>query len=220
MEAITLPVYNSEGKKIESIKLDKKAFDGTVNRAALYQATLAYQAARRKGLASTKTIGETRGGGAKPWRQKGTGRARAGSSRSPLWRGGGVVFGPHPRSFSYALPHKIKKLALKSSLNAKVKDENIIILNELNLNSPKTKDAVKVFTNLNLINSGNKRMRNKKNYALVLSDKISPDLKTALANIGFLKLASSQNASAYDILSSRKLVVTQAGLKALIERIK
>ena len=124
MEAITLPIYNTEGKEVDSIKLDAKVFDGTINTAAIYQAINAYRANQRKGFASTKTRGEVSGGGRKPWRQKGTGRARVGSTRSPLWRHGGVVFGPHPRDFSCRLPKRIKNLALKSTLNAKVKENN------------------------------------------------------------------------------------------------
>src|SRR5512135_3741492 len=133
METKTLPVYNIEGKEVETLNLDPAVFDGTVNSAAIYQAVNAYRAAKRSGLAATKTRGEVSGGGKKPWRQKGTGRARVGSTRSPLWRHGGVVFGPHPRSFAYSVPDKIKKLALKSVLNAKVKENNVIILDTLSL---------------------------------------------------------------------------------------
>lgn len=99
MNVVTLPIYNSEGKEIESLKLDPAVFDGEVNSGVIYQAVVAYRAAQRKGLASTKTMGEVSGGGRKPWKQKGTGRARVGSIRSPLWRHGGVIFGPHPRDF-------------------------------------------------------------------------------------------------------------------------
>ena len=114
MEAITLPVYNTEGKEVDTIKLDSAVFGSTINTGAIYQAVCAYSARQRKGLASTKTRGEVSGGGRKPWKQKGTGRARVGSIRSPLWRHGGVVFGPHPRDFSYNIPKKVKLLALKS----------------------------------------------------------------------------------------------------------
>jgi len=103
-----LPLYNNTGKEIESVKLDDGVFDGKVNRASIYQTVNAYLANQRTGLAATKTRGEVSGGGRKPWRQKGTGRARVGSTRSPLWRHGGVVFGPHPRDFSYSIPQKIK----------------------------------------------------------------------------------------------------------------
>ncbi len=146
MAEITLPIYNTEGKEIDSLKLDKTVFDGTINTACLYQAVNAYRANQRKGLASTKTRGEVSGGGRKPWRQKGTGRARVGSIRSPLWRHGGVIFGPHPRHFYYNLPKKLKVLALKSSLNAKVKENSLIVLDGINLEIPKTKEASKILS--------------------------------------------------------------------------
>jgi len=101
-----LPIYNTGGKEVDTLKLNTSVFDETINKAAVYQAILAYRANQRRGLASTKTRGEVSGGGRKPWRQKGTGRARAGSIRSPLWHHGGVVFGPHQRDFSYRLPQK------------------------------------------------------------------------------------------------------------------
>jgi large subunit ribosomal protein L4 len=107
METITLPIYNTEGKEVDSVKLDSAVFNGVINNAAIHQAVCAYMANQRRGLAATKTRGEVSGGGRKPWRQKGTGRARVGSTRSPLWRHGGVIFGPHPRDYSYTIPAKI-----------------------------------------------------------------------------------------------------------------
>src|SRR3990167_90506 len=114
----SFPVHNSEGKKVEEIDLPEEIFGGRINNAILHQVVLMYQANERQGTASTKERGAVSGGGRKPWRQKGTGRARAGSIRSPLW-GGGVVFGPHPRDFSYSLPKKVKAAALRESMNAK-----------------------------------------------------------------------------------------------------
>ena len=134
-QEFTLPIYNTEGSQIDKITLDAKVFDGQVNKDAVYQTVLMHRANQRKGLASTKTRGEVSGGGKKPWKQKGTGRARVGSSRSPLWRHGGVIFGPHPRDFSYTIPDKIKKLALKSSLNAKLLENNFLVVDEIKLNN-------------------------------------------------------------------------------------
>ena len=145
MEPITLPVYNTEGKEIDTVKLDSSVFDGDVNLPAIYQAVNAFRANQRKGLAATKTRGEVSGGGKKPWKQKGTGRARVGSTRSPLWRHGGVVFGPHPRNFSYVLPAKIRNLALKSGLNSKLKENNLLVLENLKVEKPKTKEVVKKY---------------------------------------------------------------------------
>src|SRR3989338_7109463 len=115
----TFPLYNLEGKETEKVDLPENIFNGKVNRHLLHQAVVMYQANKRQGTAATKTRGEVSGGGKKPWRQKGTGLARAGSNRSPLWRHGGVVFGPHPRDFGFSMPDKMKLDALRSSVNDK-----------------------------------------------------------------------------------------------------
>lgn len=213
MEVITLPVYNTEGKEIDKIELDSSVFDGRVNIHALYQAVNAYRANQRKGLAQTKTRGEVSGGGRKPWRQKGTGRARVGSIRSPLWRHGGVVFGPHPRDFSYNLPKKIKTLALKSSLSAKIKENNFLVLDNLKLEKPKTKEAAKIFFNLKLnIRKGNR--------LLLLLDRMDTNLKLALRNLNFLNFNLAKDTHAYEVLAAGKLIITKTGLKELTERLK
>jgi len=205
-----LPVYNQEGKKVQSLELDPSVFDGKVNEGVLYQAVLMYRANRRKGTADTLTRGQVSGGGKKPWRQKGTGRARVSSIRTPLWRKGGVVFGPHFRDFSFELPKKIRIAALKSSLNAKLNENNLLILKELNVGSPKTKEAVKILSNLKL---------EKKNTLLMLK-KIDINTKLSFRNIGFLEIARASDANAYQILAVQKLIVTLNALKILAERIK
>jgi len=216
MEAITLPIYNTEGNEVGSVKLDTSVFDGSINTAVIYQAINAYRANQRSGLASTKTRGEVSGGGKKPWKQKGTGRARVGSIRSPLWRHGGVIFGPHPRDFSYKLPAKIKALALKSSLNAKVKDNNLVVLDGLTVSGTKTKEAAKIFSNLKLSPA-----KEKKDYrVLLLLDKIDNNLGIALRNIGFLNVNVASNTHAYEVMSHRKLVITKEGLSGLTNRLK
>jgi len=216
MEPITLPIYNTAGKEVDSVKLDTKVFDGTINTAAIYQAVNAYRANQRKGLASTKTRGEVSGGGKKPWRQKGTGRARVGSIRSPLWRHGGVIFGPHPRDFYYKLPRKLKTLALKSSLNAKVRESNLIVLDRINLEKPKTKEASRIFSNLKI--KPNKGW--KSNKLLLLLDKIDENLKKALRNINFLDVDLATNTHTYEVMSHQKLIITKEGLNELINRLK
>lgn len=216
MEAITLPIYNTEGKEIDNIKLNPAVFDGVINDAAIYQAINAYRANQRNGLAATKTRGEVSGGGKKPWKQKGTGRARVGSTRSPLWRHGGVVFGPHPRDFSYVLPVKIKSLALKSSLNAKVKENNLIVLDSLNLERPKVKDALKIFSNLKLSNG----KPDKKLSVLLLLDKLSANLKLSLRNISFLNFNLASDTHVYEVMVNKKLVITKEGLDQLTHRLK
>lgn len=216
MEAITLPVYNIEGKEVESLKLNTSVFDGAVNKEAIHQAIVAYRANNRMGLAATKTRGEVAGGGKKPWKQKGTGRARVGSIRSPLWRHGGVVFGPHPRDFSYQLPKKINLLALKSTLNVKIKDNNFIILDNFELATAKTKDAAGIFNKLKV------DPRNKsKNYSvLLLIDKAGDNLKKALRNISFLNVNHAANTNPYEVLANHKIVITKSGLNKLTERLK
>ena len=215
MEAITLPIYNQEGKEVDTIKLNSTVFDGRVNSDAIYQAVNAYRANQRKGLASTKTRGEVSGGGRKPWRQKGTGRARVGSTRSPLWRHGGVVFGPHPRDFSLRLPAKIKDLALKSALNAKVTENNLVVLDGITLEKIKTKEAFKIISNLKL--GGPKA---KKDGVLLVFENSDANIKRAFSNIGLLKLSVSSDVNAYDVLACVKMVITKNALLNLVKRLK
>lgn len=213
---ITLPVYNSEGKEVESVKLDSGVFDGSVNMAVLHQAITAFRANQRGGLASTKTRGEVSGGGKKPWKQKGTGRARVGSTRSPLWRHGGVVFGPHPRDFSVRIPEKVKSLALKSSLNAKIKENNLLVMDEFNLTSAKTKDAAKVFLNLKVVPTASNRINN----VLFLLDKVDSNSKLALRNISYLTFNLAKDANVYEAIVAQKIIVTKKGLEELTHRLK
>lgn len=210
---IKLPIYNTEGKEVDSINLDQDIFDGKINTAVIYQVVNAYRASQRKGLAATKTRGEVSGGGKKPWRQKGTGRARVGSSRSPLWRHGGVIFGPHPRDFSYSVPDRLRRIALKSGLNAKVKENGFIILDNLTLPSSKTKDAVRILVNLKI-------KSDKARHALLLLEKKDLNLERAFRNISFLDFKLAKDANAYEVLSHAKLIITKDGLKGLLGRLK
>ena len=205
-----LPVYNQEGKQIKKIELDPDIFDGKVNQDVLYQAVLMYRANRRKGLAKTLTRCEVSGGGVKPWRQKGTGRARVGSTRSPLWRKGGVVFGPRPRDYSFSLPKKIRITALKSGLNAKLNENNLFILDDLKIDIPKTKQASKILSNLKLDNKS----------VLLMLKEINTNVKLSFRNINFLDMVKAANTNAYDILKVKRLMVTLDGLKVLVDRIK
>lgn len=210
-EAVSLPIYNTEGKEVDTLKLNVSVFDGVINTDAIHQAISAYRANQRKGLASTKTRGEVSGGGKKPWKQKGTGRARVGSTRSPLWRHGGVIFGPHPRDFYYTLPQKIRLLALKSTLNAKVKENNLIVLDELKIEKPKTKEAISILKNLKL---------NPQNKTLILAEKFDNNAKLALGNIAFLDTNSAKDTHAYEVLSHQKLLITKKGLNEITDRLK
>ncbi len=215
METITLPIYSLQGREIDSIKLDSGVFDGTINQAAIYQVANAFHAACRHGLAATKTRGEVSGGGRKPWRQKGTGRSRHGSIRSPLWRHGGVTFGPHPRDFSFEVPKKIKQLALKSSLNAKLKENKLMVLEDFKVDNPKTKEAVKIFS---ILKVAPKKTNN--NAVLLLLDKIEKKERMALRNIGFLDFNLAAKTHAYEVILARNLLITKNALKDLVERLK
>ena len=148
-----LPVYNMDGKQVGEMNLADTVFATNINQHLLHQAVVMQLASRRLGTAKAKTRGEVRGGGTKPWRQKGTGRARHGSRRSPLWVGGGVVFPPQPRAYGFRMPKKAWRQALRSALAAKVKDEKLIVLEELKFEAPKTKAALKVLNNLNVANA-------------------------------------------------------------------
>ena len=209
-----LDVYNLEGKVVDKIELDKDVFDGKVNKAVLYQTVCMYLANKRKGTASTKTRGEVSGGGRKPWRQKGTGRSRHGSIRSPLWRGGGAVFGPHPRSYHYTLPHKIKIKALKSALNARLKENNLMVVDEITLDKPKTKEMLNVLSKLDLYKPKAKNLK-----LLILVDKPDLNLKKATKNIKFLELGLAKDINALEVLGADKIIFTQKAIVQVIERL-
>lgn len=185
-----IKVYSVDKKESEGMKLDSKIFDKKVNEPVLQQAVRMYLANRRKGSANTKTRGEVRGGGAKPWKQKGTGRARAGSNSSPLWRKGGVTFGPKPRNFHYSLPKKVKDLALRSAVNVKYKDNQIMLIDSLVIKSGKTKDAASIFSKF----CPGKRV-------LVIKDKIDESTARSIRNLSNIRVMSSANVSTYDILA-------------------
>ena len=234
MKKVTLPIYNQQGKEMDKIELDAAVFDGQVNEAVLYQAILMYRANMRKGLASTKTRGEVSGGGRKPWRQKGTGRARVGSSRTPLWRKGGVVFGPGVEQvFGFSLPKRIKLAALKSSLNAKLNDNALLILDDLKIDTPKTKEAAKILTDLKLNSKSRSSVKgkdkskktgdfkkSKKETALLIIDDINLNLKRSFGNIAYLDMIKAANTNAWDVLKVKRLIVTTNGIKILVNRIK
>lgn len=204
-----LAVYNVEGKETGSLELPEEIFGAHINQDVIHQAVLMYQANQRQGTASTKERGSVSGGGKKPWRQKGTGRARQGSIRSPLWHKGGVVFGPHPRDFSYTVPKKIRVAALRESLNVKFKANNLLCVDRIDIASGKTKDFAKFLSALKL---------NQKTLALLDGS----DKKVALAsrNIPFVNQLRADDVNALDVLKSKKLLVTKSAIEALLKRIK
>ena len=203
------PVHNIDGKETGSIDLPEGFFEKAINQDVLHQAIVMYQASLRQGTASTKTRKEVSGGGIKPWRQKGTGRARHGSIRSPLWHKGGVTFGPHPRDFSYSIPKKIKRLALYESLNAKFQDKNLLCLEDIKKPLNKTKEFAKILANLQL-----------KGKILACLDGSDPSISRVSKNIVSLQLMRSHDINAYDILRNKKLLISQTAFKNLLDRVQ
>ncbi len=204
-----LNVVDSKGKKANSIELPKEKFGVHVNDAVIHQAVVMYHANTRQGTVSTKGRAEVSGGGKKPWRQKGTGRARAGSSRSPLWKKGGITFGPKPRDFSIEVPKKVRIAALRESLNAKFLNNELICVDNVDVTSGKTKEFAKILENLKLTGR-------------VLAILDGCDEKTFLAsrNIARLKLNRASDVTARDILSNKNLLVTKTALETLLKRIQ
>ncbi|MFO8053056.1 MAG: 50S ribosomal protein L4 [Candidatus Omnitrophota bacterium] len=206
----TLEVIDMAGKSKDSVSLDKTVFDRKVSLALLQQAVNTYLSNKRRGLAVAKTKGEKRGGGKKPWRQKGTGRARVGSIRSPLWKGGGVTFGPRHKSYYKKFPARMKAQALKSALNAKLKDEQIVIVDKLNMKSSKTKEFNQIISNLGI---------NDKKACFVVSE-FDQNLKKASANIKKVKLDKANDINALGVLDCQRLVVTKDSLDIIQKRLK
>ena len=205
-----ISVLNITGEAIEDIEISDDILNNNINQSVLHQAIVMYQACLRQGNASTKERGQVSGGGKKPYKQKGTGRARAGSSRSPLWSGGGVTFGPHPRDFRYTIPKKIKKKALQESLKAKYVQENLICCQDITDKLEKTKDFVSILKNLKI----------EKTKTLALLDGSFENIGLITRNIQFINLMRACDANAYDILKFKNLLITKSALDTLINRIK
>lgn len=198
-------VLNIKGEKVEEINLNDDVFAIEPNEAVVHQVVVAQLANKRQGTQSAKTRSEVRGGGRKPWRQKGTGRARVGSIRSPLWKGGGVIFAPKPRDYSQKVNKKMKRLAMKSVLSSKVLDNELILLDSLNFDAPKTKEMVEVLKNIN----ANKAL-------LVLANKDENVYKSA-RNIPDVATTTVDSLNVYDMLKYYQLVVTKEAAQKIEE---
>ena len=199
-------VYNIKGQKVGDINLNDDIFAVEVNEVAMHSAVVNTLANARQGTQSTKTKSEVRGGGKKPWKQKGTGRARQGSIRSAQWVGGGIVLGPKPRSYSYTLPKKVKRLALKSALTSKVLDSNIIVLDDIKLDAIKTKEMVNVLNNLKIDTT-----------ALIVLPEVNEKVVLSARNIENIKTATFNSISTYDILKYKKFIVTKDAVAKIEE---
>lgn len=191
-------LYNMKGEQVGDLDLNNEIFGIEVNQSVLHDAVVNFLANQRLGTQSAKTRAEVSGGGRKPWRQKGTGRARAGSSRSPLWRKGGIVFAPKPRSYKYSLPKKVKRLALKSALSSKVANGSIIVIDSLTMAEPKTKEFVRVLNNLKV---------DKK--ALVVTADVDTVIVKSTRNIPGVTPTFASSLNVYDVMAHDKLIMTR-----------
>ena len=199
-------VLNQTGSSVGEIELNEAIFGIEPNEAVLFEALVQQRASLRQGNHKVKTRSEVAGGGRKPWRQKGTGRARQGSIRSPQWRGGGIVFGPTPRSYSYKLPKKVRRLALLSALSTKVREEEIIVLDGLTFDAPKTKEFIQVLSNLSI---------DKK--ALIVTADLDETVALSARNIPGISVVTANGINVLDLVAHDKLVITKAAVQKVEE---
>ena len=198
-------VYNMEGKEVETMELDDAVFGVAVNEHLVHMAVVQQLANNRQGTQKAKTRSEVRGGGRKPWRQKGTGHARQGSTRAPQWTGGGVVFAPTPRDYSFKLNKKEKRAALKSALSSRVAENKFVVVDELKFDAIKTKDFAKVMSNLGV------------EKALVVINDNDTNVVMSAKNIPTVKTASTSTINVYDILKYNTVVVTKDAVNTIQE---
>ncbi|MCI9049875.1 MAG: 50S ribosomal protein L4 [Coprobacillus sp.] len=204
---LKVAVYNQEGTKVKDTELNESIFGIEPNNQAIFDMVLLQRASWRQGTHKVKNRTEVRGGGKKPWRQKGTGRARQGSIRAPQWRGGGVVFGPNTnRNYKLKMNKKVRQLALKSALSQKVIDNEMTVLDNITFDAPKTKAMIKVLENLEA---------NRK--TLIVMDEVNEFVALSARNIPGVKVINSKGLNVYDILDSTKLVMTEEAIKAVEE---
>lgn len=200
-------VYNMTGAKTGEIELNDNVFGVEVNEAVVHQAVVMQLASQRQGTHATKTRSMVRGGGRKPWKQKGTGRARAGSIRSPLWVGGGVAFGPHPRSYKFSMPRKARRLAIKSALSAKVNEGGLLVVEDISFAAPKTKEVVKLL--------GNFEAQEAK--ALIITAENDENVAKSSRNIPGVKAIGTIGLNVYDLLHHDKVFVTKEAVAKIEE---
>ena len=205
---LTVQVLDKSGKKVKELKAPEEILSFPEKGHLIYEAVINYRANQRRGTACTKTRANVRGGGRKPWRQKGTGRARAGSTRSPLWRAGGVTFGPTPRDYGYRMPKKAKRNALKSVLSMKLAEKHLLVLDTLDFKEPKTKDGVKLLETLKL------------ESVLIVDSHENKNLFLSFRNIPKVEVVDYNQVSVYSILNHKCLVITKKAFESLMEKLK
>lgn len=199
-------LYNQNGSTAGDIELNVSVFGIEPNESVVFDAILMQRASLRQGSHKVKNRSEVRGGGRKPWRQKGTGRARQGSIRSPQWRGGGVVFGPTPRSYSYKLPKKVRRLAIKSVLSSKVNDNNIIVLEDLTLDTVKTKEMAAILKGLSV-----------EKKALIVTADANEAVSLSARNIPGVTVVQANGINVLDVVNHEKLLITKAAVEKVEE---
>ncbi|HVR36091.1 MAG TPA: 50S ribosomal protein L4 [Methylomirabilota bacterium] len=203
-----LQVTDIEGKSQGELEVKFPIIEDGRGTQAVHDAVVAYRAGRRSGTASTKTMGEVAGSGKKPWRQKGTGRARAGSFASPLWRGGGVVFGPKPRDFGKKVNRRTKQLALRKALSERLKSGDVVVVDDLKLASHRTRDFLAVLKSLDI-----------QGTALVVSPDVDRNLMLASRNVPFVEVATSESLNTYQVLKPARLLITRGAMEKLEARL-
>lgn len=203
---LKVKVYNQEGAEVKDLELNEAVFGIEPNNQAIFDMVLLQRASLRQGTHKVKNRTEVSGGGKKPWRQKGTGRARQGSIRAPQWRGGGVVFGPTPRSYKFKINRKVGRLALRSALSTKIIDNEFVALDTIKFDAPKTKEMVKVLSNLEAPAK-----------TLIVMDEIDETVARSANNIPGVKLLDARRVNVYDVLNSNKLIMTEAAIKSVEE---
>ena len=201
-------LFNQDGTQAGDIELNESVFGIEPNKHVLFEAVVMQRASLRQGTHKTKIRSEVAGGGRKPWRQKGTGRARQGSIRSPQWRGGGTVFGPVPRSYSYKLPKKVRRLAIKSALSTKVLEENILVLQNLAFDAPKTKDFKAVLGGLSI-----------EKKALIVTADLDENVALSARNIPGVTVVTATGITVLDVLNHDKLIMTKAAVEKVEEEL-
>ena len=201
----TVGLFNKEGNKIEDIQLNETIFAAEVNADAMHQVVVALLANKRQGTQSAKTRAEVRGGGIKPWRQKGTGRARQGSIRAPQWIKGGVVFAPKPRDYRMSIPKSMRRVAMLSALTSKVQNDEMVVLDSLTLEAPKTKEVVKM---LNAFNA---------KKTLIITAEANETVYKSARNIEGVAVLPVNNINVYDLLKYPKVIMTKEAVSKIEE---
>ncbi len=202
----TVAIYDIANKKVGDLELNESIFGVEVNEALLHQAVVMQLASQRLGTHATKTRGMVRGGGRKPWKQKGTGRARSGSTRSPIWVGGGTVFGPAPRSYAFRIPRKQRRLAIMCALSDKVQSGDFVVLDSIDFAAPKTKEMVKMLNDFSVDSK-----------ALIITAGEAENVEKSSRNIPGVKAINTNGLNVYDILNHNKLFITKDAITRIEE---